>query len=271
MKRPRVKMMTMKTIISMLLLAACLWPAAAQETPLSAAEPSPETEASPGFEATDPVDVLIRQNPVTGTGGEPPAPPSPPESGGELSIEGIKAELGLLRGEPGPVYEREPAGSSRNRPFSMDLMQALAALLAVLALILLLSYLLRRLGKGVPALRGMHLGQTIGRIYLTPRASIHFVRTGGRVLLVGVSPNQVSLVAEFDEDAFETEPAPAGEKDEPAPALTHFVTHLKQRWAAADGQQAAPMPLGDEIASLRGDIQRLQEYLKESSQGETGR
>ena len=65
----------------------------------------------------------------------------------------------------------------------------------IIAAILLLYAAARRFGKNSPLLAGASLGKILGRVYLSPKASLHYVETGGRVLLVGVTPTAMSLVA----------------------------------------------------------------------------
>ena len=77
----------------------------------------------------------------------------------------------------------------------------------VLALILILYYLVRRFGKNVPALSGYSLGQVVGQVHLTRTATLHYVKSGGRILVIGVNDGGVNLVAEYDEATFANLPS----------------------------------------------------------------
>ena len=163
-----------------------------------------------------------------------------------------------------------PIASGSGRDTS-NLLQGLFALSFVLALIFLVYYGIRKWGKNVPILAGASLGTVLGRIHLERGNTLHFVRTGGRVLLVGVNGSAVSLVADFDAAAFEGTgtDAPSEDSDSVVPfnpdsflaQLQASSKTLKLPSARADDASVED----DEIAALRGDIQRLQDYLREES------
>ena len=152
-------------------------------------------------------------------------------------------------------------------------MRALFGLLAALALLFLLGYLAKRFGKNSPLFAGGDLARVMGKVYLSPRASLHFVRTGGRILVLGVTPNAISTVAEFDADSFEpisaetpaSKPAAGGTPSETESFLAQFKASLES--IARATPSANPEHDDAEIAALREDVQRLQRYLQESVRG----
>ncbi len=143
------------------------------------------------------------------------------------------------------------------------------ALLFVLALILLVSTFLKKKGKGIPLLAGSHLGSVMGKVRLSQRATLHFVRCGGRVLVVGVTPNDISMIAEFDETAFDVEDEEqASALGAGAESAVGFLAQLKSNMAQMKQNGEAESENADvgedaDIASLKGEIHRLQEYLRE--------
>jgi flagellar biogenesis protein FliO len=143
---------------------------------------------------------------------------------------------------------------------------------------------MRKFGGRTPILAGARLGVVLGRIYLSPRASLYFVRTGGRVLVVGITQNTIALVSEFDADAFDSvpaaeAPAQAERASTEADRKTmesgkRFLSQLKASTRAMHQEFAPRLPdelKRDERAdapsvdleALRQDILRLQEHLKE--------
>lgn len=166
-------------------------------------------------------------------------------------------------GEPPPF-------SGTTTPDAMTSMwRGIFALCIVIALILIVYYGLRRWGKKVPLLAGANLGTVLGRIHLERGTTLHFLRTGGRVLIVGVNGNAVSLVADFDASAFESH---GEDREGPAEAQAPFNPDGFLAQLQASSQAIGPssktdeVPVDDdEIAALRGDIQRLQRYLREES------
>lgn len=163
----------------------------------------------------------------------------------------------------------EGSFSDATRGAIQSALRAIFALCIVLALILLSYYGVRRWGKRVPLLAGSSLGSVLGRLHLERGTTLHFIRTAGRVLVVGVNGNSVSLVADFDAAQFasmDTQNAPAPEKGKPF-NTDSFLAQLQAssqaiRPSAQAGDEAVDE---DEIAVLRGDIQRLQRYLREES------
>jgi len=154
-------------------------------------------------------------------------------------------------------------------------MRAVFGLLVVLALLFVLAWLAKRFGRNSPLLAGNNLGRVMGKIYLSPRASLHFVRAGDRILVVGVTANSVSPVAEFDADAFETSGAESAPGESGAPQsetetfLAQFKASLNKIAQASPAKTADTTPEEEEaeIAALREDVQRLQRYLQESARG----
>lgn len=173
---------------------------------------------------------------------------------------------------PAPAAESVTVESGEWTPLE-NALRAVFGLLAALALLFLLGYLAKRFGKHSPLFAGGNLARIMGKVYLSPKASLHFVRTGGKILVVGVTPNAISLVAEFEEDTFQTEPGESGEGPAAKTAESDTESFLAQFKASletiAKSVPAEPLEEGDaEIAALREDVQRLQRYLQETVRGE---
>ena len=215
--------------------------AIADEAVASEAEGAPEAQAD-GYSALDPeeADFMGRLN--------------------EEIVRGT-AEVDSREGEAFAGARVPDAGSILLRGFF--------ALCVVIALILLVYYVARRWGKKVPFLAGATLGTVLGRIHLERGTTLHFVRTGGRVLVVGVNGNAVSLVSDFDAAAFDSFESGPEEENEAAPPFNpdSFLAQLQaSSRAVGPGLEMEQTPVDDdEIAALRGDIQRLQRYLREES------
>jgi len=137
-------------------------------------------------------------------------------------------------------------------------------LCAVLAAIILLIAFARKVGERTPLLASPRLGKVIGRIHLGARGTaLHYVRTGDKVLVVGVTPTSVSLVAQFDASAFD------GDEEESPPEVNEesqgdFLAHLQASSAAMNQED------DDEIVALRDDVHRLQRYIRDDAREGTG-
>lgn len=173
----------------------------------------------------------------------------------------------LYDAPPSPREETPPAGGSS---ITMQALKTLMVLCALCGVVIVLGYLARKYLSKTPVLAGMRLGTVLGRVYLTPKASLHYVRTGGRVLVVGVTPTGVQLLTEFAADAFDAAlgAAPAPEAPEADTGGPNFIEYLSaaQRPARAGTGAGAD----EDIANLRGEIQRLSEFLRESGRESQG-
>ena len=196
---------------------------------------------------------------------ESPAPPA-----ADTLVQGINQELDRGLDEPAAQEGLFP-GRSRTAASPMrSLLIMIAALCVVLALLFGINYGLRKWGKGVPILAGPNLGKVLGRVYLDRGLTLHFVRIGERVLVIGANGNSVSTVGDFSASVFDR---PASTSPESANGDApfnpdSFLAELQER--TRDLRQVAGLPHAeeDEIAALRGDIQRLQRYLREENRGQ---
>jgi flagellar biogenesis protein FliO len=185
-------------------------------------------------------------------------------------VQGINQELDRGIDEPA-VQEGLFPGRSRTAASPMrSLLIMIAALCVVLALLFGINYALRRWGKGVPILAGPNLGKVLGRLYLDRGVVLHFVRIGERVLVIGANGNAISTVGDFSAAVFERTAATAPESASGGAPFNpdSFLAELQER--TRDLKQVAALPHAeeDEIAALRGDIQRLQRYLREENRGQ---
>jgi flagellar biogenesis protein FliO len=141
--------------------------------------------------------------------------------------------------------------------------RATVALCGTLVLILLIYAAIKRWGKSTPLLAGQQLARVIGRVGLSPQASLHFIQTNGEVLVIGVTQQQVSLLRTFDASDFATATeAPVEKAPEAAlePAAS-FLAQLKESRAAM-GVEAA---VDDDLDQLKGELQRLKQYFQDST------
>ncbi len=247
-------------ILTLLLLSA--WPLVAQEDvdtlqqtappkvppmALDTALPEPEAPAPTQAAESDPWMEQLRQLQAEEEAAENAGTGNDGESAG-LDNENLGGQ------DDGSRFELFPA-----------LLQGLAALLGTLALFLLLLAALKRWGRRSPLLAGNSLGEIIGRIALSPHASIHFIRVKNEVLVVGVTQQSVNLIRTMEAEHFDAE-----EELEMTPGSTEgaepidFIAQL-QASQSAMGQAATSGNMDEELDSLKGDLQRLKQYFQEST------
>lgn len=241
-----------------------------------AQEPAP----AQNFEAVAPPQLRLEPAELdkTSTPEEPPkaqtdAPPAVTPADSPVTSEQLQA-IGqeMAVGDEASAAtdsERQPASANTAQAPSTgtSLIKSVAALCFVLALILAIYYLLNRYGKKSPLFAGTSLGSILGRIYLSPKAELHFVRVKDRVLVVGVTANEISRVAEFDAAMFE-EMQPAeipAHVDLPPPEISTFAKELRSQTSP----EPTPRAVSDEIASLRAELDKARQYFRETS-GESG-
>ena len=218
-----------------------------------------ETDDAVSEEVGDPT---TDESPAVDADGAPDTAPEKKASDTRYGQEVLDQLYPSGNGEQSPQTGNDPntlLGSEGEQTFQDAVVRMIGGLSIVLALILITYYLVRRFGKGIPALSGAQLGQVLGQVHLSRDATLHYVRTGGRVLVIGVNPSGVNLVAEFGASAFDQKFPDLGLQG--ALKSDAFSDELKsQTDAYTDG------PTGDDdVAMLRSDIHRLQSYLREES------
>ena len=235
-----------------LLLAVLCCPIAFAQAPVPVQESTPPTLSSSEQGADD--GVALGEAAVADSEGSPA-----PDSYIQLVNEEIEDRIAA-----GAGGTSEPDGLQSPTSNVFYSLRVVAALCFVLVLVILAGYVARRVARRTPLLAGSDLGTVLGRLYLARGSALHFVRTGGRILVIGVTNDNMSLVAEFGEEAFD-----ASEDDEEAERFDpdSFVAHLRETEEELRSREILP---GDkledeEIASLRGDIRRLQGFLREES------
>jgi len=162
---------------------------------------------------------------------------------------------------PAAIPPVSPAGTPERAigaSLGQDVLQWLVYLFFICGFIILAGYLIKRLGRRSRLLAGLQYGEVLGRLYLAPRVSLHFVKTGGRVLVVGVTQSNLSLLTEFDAEAFEAALQETSSEAPPESDAGGFVAQLRASALKETGTSAAD----DDLAALRGDIQRLQQHLQ---------
>jgi flagellar biogenesis protein FliO len=196
----------------------------------------------------------------------------------------VDRELTALRAQAGDAADPSGTPDTAAAPLVTTIGQGMFsatlktvyALLIVLLLILLTAFIVPRLspylnrlvGRRGAILAGPQLATLLGKVQLTPNAALHFVQAGGRVLLVGVTQNAVSLLAEFDEEMFEEENnrQTADTQDNAPGDFLEEVQTRTQRMREGGNETRVP---DVDIDSLRSEIQRLKRYLQETSRETT--
>jgi flagellar biogenesis protein FliO len=163
---------------------------------------------------------------------------------------------------------QEPGATAPPRTTDRDwgyyVIRGLFGLCVACAGVLLLGYLARKYGRKNPLLAGRHLGTVLGRVHLSPRASLHYVHSGNRVLVIGLTQNTIAPITEFDAADFDTQSEP-GEKQgdaNQAPDAVSFLQLLKNE-TEENSEATSTLAADEELAALRGDLQRLRQYLQE--------
>jgi len=143
------------------------------------------------------------------------------------------------------------------------IIRGLMALCATLALILLILAALKRWGRRTPLLAGHALGSILGRIALSPQATLHFVRVKDEVLLVGVTQHSVTLLRSLDAELFDEVASPEPVRAAGDPPAADFLSQLQASQLRLQEDNTAGFD--EELDNLKGELQRLKQYFQESS------
>ncbi|MGC9052406.1 MAG: flagellar biosynthetic protein FliO [Candidatus Hydrogenedens sp.] len=146
--------------------------------------------------------------------------------------------------------------------------RTLVALIFVIGLILVLLGVLRYFSNKTH--RGMKsIGKIVGVLYLSPRTRIYYVQGAGKVFVLGVSGDQMNLLFVFSEDEFFASIANE-DSTESSYSQKTFKKVLDDVETRIQSQSSSKMPevsenIDDELASLKVNIQRLQQAIREET------
>ena len=207
----------------------------------------------------------------TVAGPEMPPPPATTAETDETAVGTTAPSAALLDLQAQyEVTEEPPAEESvATRRTGIDgglILRAVTGLVFICGLIVVLAWAARRFGGRTPLLAGVNLGRVLGRVHLSPKVSLHYVRSGGRVLVIAVTPADASLITEFDAGAFDDLAEETGPPQSSKPKGS-FAEHLRTRnreHSTESAPDAASRPQ-DDLAGLQGDIERLRNHLRESA------
>ncbi len=153
--------------------------------------------------------------------------------------------------------------------------RTIVALVLVLGLLLLVLGSMRFFVQKGASKYGKRLGKVLGVIYLSPRARVYYLQTAGKVVALGVSGDRISLLFSMNEDDFFSNLPDVEEPEEgKAKTFRRVLEDVEQRIKEKSlGEESTKVSQGfdDDIASLKANIQKLQEALREDSEGEEGK
>ncbi len=230
--------------------------AAASGQPAEADALAEQAAAPESFATTDapPVELYQPSQPAQDAQDEAAQFPEDFKAGLYEALEGNAED------DDGAEPRQAPGGSLTG---SYPYFKGLWALCIVLLLIMMAYYFLKKYGRRSPLFAGPRLGTLLGKVHIAPNASLCFVRIGERVLVLGVTKESVNRVAQFDSAMFETMPEETEADSQETGPTSQFLAEL--RASASRMDQEEPVDADDaEIASLRGELERLQRYLQDS-------
>ena len=233
---------------------------------LAAAQDLPSTAAASSAEGEEATFDGVAEPDLTGIEELPPASEESPAESGRASAQAPgwgdypHLKFGAAAEEPPRTESQARQAPPTEEPIGFpNVLRAFAWLAAICGFIVLAGYAVRRFGKNTPLLAGQRYGAVLGKVHLTPRASLHYVRSGGRVLVVGITANQMTLITEFDAAAFEDDEDDQNDaQTSESAAASSFLDELRARTAPPEPAE------DDDLAMLRGDVRRLQHYLEEN-------
>jgi flagellar biogenesis protein FliO len=238
-----------------------------------------EQASAPKFEAVPAPQINLQQSDLdktptpeapAGQASDPQAPAAQEAWWGELQ-KGLNQELdkgsAAPAGDDAAAAANAATGADSNQSTSKSLIRGIAALGVVIALILICYAIANKYGKKSPLLAGSSLGQILGRIYLSPKAELHFVRVKDRVLVVGVTANEISRVAEFDAALFME--AQTEKKLETIDATAAPQASFARELRVQSLPEPSARAVSDELASLRAELDKARQFFRETS-GEPG-
>lgn len=189
----------------------------------------------------------------------------------EASDKNRELEDRPIRVRPGGAGVRRGAAAASNRPTSSLWLwlQTAGILAVVLAAMWLVLKWLRKAGFGGTFGGSNAAVQVVSRGYLSSKHQMVLVRFGGRVLLVGVAPQNVSVLSEITDPAEVAQVLARSESAKDTSASREFEQVIREAsaeydqtaaTAAVEVPPAAPAP--EQIRSLRTEIRGLLDKMQ---------
>ncbi|MCX8065066.1 MAG: flagellar biosynthetic protein FliO [Candidatus Hydrogenedentes bacterium] len=177
---------------------------------------------------------------------------------------------GTTEGTVGERYSEVSRGGSYS--WGYYFVRAGVAFLLVLGLLLAVLGGMKLLIQRSPSKYGKVLGKVIGVVYLSPRARVYYLQTGGKVVALGVSGDRINLLFSMNEDEFfsnvpDVEESDTGKDKSFRKVLEDVEQRIKEK-SDTEKESGVGSDFDNEIASLKANIQKLQEVLREDSEGE---
>lgn len=229
--------------------------------------------AQPAFEQTAPPPVSLEPVVTAPDNGDaqPPEVANAPTNLPDWwtrSRESLNQAIDAQAGDAAEAETTDTAASLTAGGLNARFLQIVAAFLFVLALLIVaLNYVAPAFRNWIkrrnPLLAATAQAGVVRTIRLSSRAALHFVQVEDRMLVIGVTPTHIARIAEWDSRGKPVEPPRAAEPPQDGTSKPDaFLEQLKSLGAMPSTKQ--PDPEFDEIAALRGDIDRLQRYVQES-------
>jgi len=167
-------------------------------------------------------------------------------------------QTGAAEPEPRPPFL---AGEPEAQEFNLaeSAMKMLVALLLAIALFCIVIVVLKRFTRGMPIFMDRSLGRVIGRISLSSRAALYLVKVADKVLVVGVNPSTINLIAEIADQETVTEMERL--HLEGAASRSPFANQLRQFQARFSGAKQA----GEEEAKLDEHLRDIKDQMAKLS------
>lgn len=236
----------------------------------------------PEFAATAPAKVLLPVETTAPAPAQTPASESqdatkPAEEKAPEAAPAAEPVADAIAADISAEMDRQAAAENSSKPLGADsettpanlsspartVARGIASLCATLVVILLIFAALKRWGKRTPLLAGQQLAKVMGRVGLSPQASLHFVQTNGEVLIIGVTQQHISLLRTFDAADFEaaTEVSTPGSAAPVSDPAASFLAQLKESRASMGVEAAAD----EDLDQLKGELQRLKQYFQDTT------
>jgi hypothetical protein len=203
-------------------------------------------------------------------------PPAPAETV-DPKISDIGKNLDDFRqeeGAPAPVQSvQAPSPLPDTAPLINAIIAPIMVLCVMIGLLLVVSALVNRArksgGRGilgrlfrkVPSLAGPNYAELLAKFSLERGVTLYFVKSAGKVLVIGSAGQALSQLAIFDADDFDASEAagktPATQKN------IDFRSVLEESARRMDGPQQSKDPL--DIQGLRNELHVLQQRLKDAA------
>lgn len=161
-----------------------------------------------------------------------------------------------------PASEKAEGGEQVKTTGGASVWVALFSLIIVIGLIFGVYYVFRKFVPNMPRIRSGKAVQFLARRYLDTKNSLALIKVGNRILLIGITLDGMSLLAEFSEEKEIDEIMSGIAPEEVASKQGSFIDIIKRAF-----RQSEPTREEEELSKIGVEVEKVRKQVENLNKG----